>query len=279
MLNRGKEMLQSIVESPAVHRLGWALIHFLWQGVAIAIIYVGFDRLLRHLSSHSRYLLGLLSLVTMAACPIATFCVLSVDSSRGIDDVSIRNAFMTPSSSARIDDVRTSHSIANGAVNDTQIERHNVRPTVDGTYVMRRCVPLLVVGWFAIVALLSLRLTACCWATWRLPKRDATRVSMELEHRIKTLCRRLPIRRAVSTFESSLVSVPTTIGWLRPIILLPTAVISNLSAIELDAIFVHELAHIRRHDYLINFAQRIVETLLFYHPAVWWISGKIRTET
>jgi HEAT repeat protein len=84
--------------------------------------------------------------------------------------------------------------------------------------------------------------------------------------------------RPVLLLESALVRVPTVIGWLRPFILLPVGALTGLTTRQLEAIIAHELAHIRRHDYLINLLQAVVETLLFYHPAVWWVSRRIRQE-
>ena len=78
--------------------------------------------------------------------------------------------------------------------------------------------------------------------------------------------------------ESALVDVPTVIGWMKPVILLPASALAGLSPAQLEAILAHELAHIRRHDYLVNLLQTLVETLLFYHPAVWWLSRRIRIE-
>jgi beta-lactamase regulating signal transducer with metallopeptidase domain len=68
------------------------------------------------------------------------------------------------------------------------------------------------------------------------------------------------------------------IGWLRPVILLPVSVLAGLTPQMMEAILAHELAHIRRHDYLLNMLQTAIETLLFYHPAVWWVGRKIRQE-
>jgi hypothetical protein len=86
------------------------------------------------------------------------------------------------------------------------------------------------------------------------------------------------IRSAVAFIESSFVDVPMVIGWLRPVLLVPVAALSGLSAPELEAILAHELAHIRRHDYLVNFLQCVVEILMFYHPATWWITTVMRRE-
>jgi uncharacterized protein (TIGR03435 family) len=74
------------------------------------------------------------------------------------------------------------------------------------------------------------------------------------------------------------VSTPTVIGWLRPVVLLPAAALASLTVAQVEAILAHELAHIRRHDFFVNLLQTVAETLLFYHPAVWWISTRIRIE-
>ncbi len=90
------------------------------------------------------------------------------------------------------------------------------------------------------------------------------------------LARRLHIARRVTLLESGRVDVPTVIGWIRPVILLPASALSGLAPQQLEAILAHELAHVRRHDYVVNLLQTLVETVLFYHPAVWWLSRRIR---
>ena len=92
------------------------------------------------------------------------------------------------------------------------------------------------------------------------------------------LSRRLHIARHVRLLESTIVDVPTVIGWIKPVILMPASALAGLTPHQLEAILAHELAHIRRHDYLVNLLQTVVETLLFYHPAVWWLSRRIRAE-
>ena len=77
---------------------------------------------------------------------------------------------------------------------------------------------------------------------------------------------------------SSLVQAPVVVGWLRPAVLVPVGALAGLPADQVEALLLHELAHIRRHDYLVNLLQGVVEAILFYHPAVWWISGHIRVE-
>jgi hypothetical protein len=112
----------------------------------------------------------------------------------------------------------------------------------------------------------------------QLRSRDTSLPAEVLAQRVEALARRLSVSRPVRLAQSALVEVPTVIGVLRPLILLPATAMTGLSAEQLDAILAHEIAHIRRHDYFINLIQTVIETLLFYHPAVWWLSGRIRQE-
>ena len=89
---------------------------------------------------------------------------------------------------------------------------------------------------------------------------------------------RLGVERAVRLLHSARVQVPTVIGWLRPVVLLPVSCLTGLSPEQIEAVFCHELAHVRRHDYLVSVIQSVIETLLFYHPAVWWVSRQVRRE-
>src|SRR5207247_9522060 len=92
------------------------------------------------------------------------------------------------------------------------------------------------------------------------------------------LCCEIRVLRPVRILESALVQVPTVIGWMRPVVLIPASALAGLTPRQLEAVIAHELAHIRRYDYLVNLLQTAVEILLFYHPAVWWVSREIRQE-
>ena len=86
------------------------------------------------------------------------------------------------------------------------------------------------------------------------------------------------VSRHVSVIVTALIESPATVGWLRPVILLPPILLTGLSVSQIEAILAHEIAHIRRHDYFVNLLQMAAETLLFYHPAVWWASRQVRIE-
>ena len=96
--------------------------------------------------------------------------------------------------------------------------------------------------------------------------------------RVDALARRLGLEHPVRVIVASIADGPATVGWLRPVILIPPAVVMGITPAQLDALLAHEIAHIRRHDYLINMLQMAVETVFFYHPAIWWASKRIRIE-
>ena len=98
------------------------------------------------------------------------------------------------------------------------------------------------------------------------------------QRRLREIHQRLRISRPVLMLESGLTEVPVVIGFFRPVILMPLGLLTGFPAEHVEAFLIHELAHIRRCDYLVNLAQSFVEGLLFYHPAVWWISAQVRAE-
>ena len=131
--------------------------------------------------------------------------------------------------------------------------------------------------WMIGVLLLSARV-AGGWMGVRKLKRGASPADAELEDIVRRLQRRLRVSAPVRLCTSAAVRVPTAIGWLRPYILLPVTALTGLSEAQIVAILAHELAHIRRNDYLVNSLQTVIETLLFYHPAVWWVGRQMRLE-
>jgi hypothetical protein len=138
--------------------------------------------------------------------------------------------------------------------------------------------PQIVFVWLAGVAVLLARMTAGLWHVRRLQTGALAAKVSRWQAAAERIASRLGIRAAVHVVDSAHVDTPTALGWLRPVILLPIAALANLSPSQVEAILAHELIHIRRHDYVINIVQTVAETLLFYHPAVWWVSRQIRAE-
>ena len=130
------------------------------------------------------------------------------------------------------------------------------------------------------------RASRCSWSAWLVGcgtcavyRSDRSRPTRRAGRPQPTrIASRLGLRVAVHVVESALVDAPAAVGWLRPVILLPIAALANLTPSQVEAILAHELIHIRRHDFLVNLAQSVAETILFFHPGVWWVSGQIRAE-
>ncbi len=138
--------------------------------------------------------------------------------------------------------------------------------------------PYVVLGWLVGVFGLSAWHLGGWTQLQRLKRRMVREIGVPLQRRLEELSARLGLHRAVGLLESALVEVPTVVGWLRPVILLPASALTGLRPEQLEAILAHELAHIRRYDYLVNMLQTVVEILGFYHPAVWWVSRRVRIE-
>ena len=237
--------------------IGMALVHLLWQGALVAALLAT----ALHLTSRAnlRYALSCAALALLLALGVATAYV----------------SYETPVRILPITDVDT--AIANGsipagaafAVSD---------PWLDVTAFVRLHSRTLVLVWMAGVIVLAFRLGMSWRSAHRLAVRVASPAPAEWQVTVNRLAEAIGLRRAVRVLSTAAVEVPAVIGWLRPAILLPISTLGGLSPTQLEMILAHELAHIRRHDFFVNMLQSVVETLLFYHPAVWWISRQVRVE-
>jgi beta-lactamase regulating signal transducer with metallopeptidase domain len=251
------------LDTAAVERLGWALVHFAWQGALAGAVFAALHLGLRGASARARYALAAATLAAMALMPPITLLA-TRDRTAGAAAVATPRAAAVSSAAAP-----AGPAIAAGVVG----------PSVAGLRErIGRALPGIVGLWCAGVLVLSVRL----FGGWRLVRRlDRSARALgdgEAAVALARLVRRMRVSRPVRLLESAAVEVPTVVGWLRPAILLPAATLAGLSAAQLEAILAHELAHVRRHDYLAGLLQSAVETLLFYHPAVWWVSHRMRVE-
>jgi HEAT repeat protein len=142
--------------------------------------------------------------------------------------------------------------------------------------IVERSVPWLVLVWVAGVAVMSIRLAGGWWRTHALRVDGVSAAPVRAQDALAKLRTKLRITRAVGLVASARVTVPIVLGHVKPVIVIPAASFAGLDPSHLEAILAHELAHVRRHDYLVNLVQSVTETLLFYHPAVWWVSYQVR---
>jgi protein involved in polysaccharide export with SLBB domain/beta-lactamase regulating signal transducer with metallopeptidase domain len=250
-----------------------AIINFLWQGAAIgAVAALGFS-LSR--SPRIRYLIGIGALVLMAVAPITTAIVVARDGQVSASTVHSSLPSQVPDSG--------SSGLESGRGTDDRSEPWTVARGgwADASASVSRLIneqaTVVLALWLVGVAVLSARLT-WGWIGARRMTRRVTDAGASVKAVADQLIARLHIRARVRVVESVLVKVPAVIGAFTPVVLLPAAAMTGLSMAQIEALLAHELAHVRRHDYLVNLLQSAVETLLFYHPAVWLVSRRVRQE-
>jgi beta-lactamase regulating signal transducer with metallopeptidase domain len=249
--------LAQILAPELLKTLGLALLHFLWQGAAVAAIGAGALAIAR--TASARYAVGIATLVLMVAAPAVTFVMLQGPA------VGFRVATHQVVAVAPV-----THVAAPGA--------HAVNPTRESGFPSSGALLLVVQIWFAGVILFSLRTAGGLFLVARLRRRDAKPIAGELLAQCRELQDRLGITRAIQYCESLQLDAPAVIGWFKPVVLLPLSALTGLSEAQLRAVIAHELTHIRRFDAFFNLFQVAAETLLFYHPAVWWLNKRVRAE-
>jgi beta-lactamase regulating signal transducer with metallopeptidase domain len=243
--------------SPSVMRaMAWALLHFLWQGMVLAAVFASLMSIAR--SAAARYALAVSVLILMVAAPIATFFMLRNSGPIG------HPAIVVPSTPASMAAKPAQYASTQEPVSNEGISAD--------TFVW------LVRMWIAGVIFFSLRTAGGMLIVERLQRRKSVPVRAGLLETCLDLQRRLGIKRAVRFCQCNGLDVPAVIGWFRPVVLLPLTVLAGLSQAQLEAVIAHELAHIKRWDYFVNLFQIAAETVLFYHPAIWWVSRRIRQE-
>ncbi|WP_243302357.1 M56 family metallopeptidase [Geothrix oryzisoli] len=246
--------LLSLVREPWARNLGWSLLHFLWQGAALGLLAWLLLALLRGASAKARYGAACALLLLMAAAPVVTFLLLQRQAPAPAEPLSLTVAALTgePAGEAPLP--------------------LRMKAALDAA------LPWLLGTWALGVLLLSTRFLGSWIRVQRLRRRNSSPVPAEWHLVLSRLCRELRLSRTVRLLQSAAVEVPTALGWLRPIILLPACALTGLAPAQLEAVLAHELAHIRRGDFLVNLLQSLVEVVLFYHPAVWWLSARVRAE-
>ena len=275
-------LLESVASHPLAQSTGWALAHSVWQGALVALAFAAANRLLRESSAQARYVAGCAALALMAALPVTTvfFAGPPAPPAARIEPAASPDATKaaeTPPPASSVGERLMTSVFFDGVA----VDEGAAAPLAGWAGARFESVlPWLALAWAACVALLAARLAGGWARATRLARarrhaRDAVR---EWEQTLARLARRMRVNRAVRLCRSALVEVPTVVGWLRPVILVPLGALAGLTPAQVEAVLAHELAHVRRHDYLVNLLQSFVETILFFHPAAWWISGRVRAE-
>ena len=223
-----------------VPALGWVLLYFVWQGVIVGAVSAVLLWLLRQASARWRYAVCALALLLCLCIPLLHLLTL---------------------------------------LSGTSLAQLPMAAPPAWRAALQAWMPALVLAWSAGVGLMSLRL--CLGLAWvgKL-RRQAVAAPAIWQARLDALALRMGLRgsQQVPLKLHAGLSSPVTVGFWRPVILLPAALLSGMPVALLEALLAHELAHVRRWDYLVNLLQSVAEALLFFHPVVWWLSARMRAE-
>jgi beta-lactamase regulating signal transducer with metallopeptidase domain len=269
--------LIELMRHPSIAALAWALIHFVWQGALLGAVAFVVLRIGRPARASTRYAIGVATLAAMMLAFATTLFVLAQQRPMTSPDLGPPTA-----STAIMDAVRLRQGFGETGSMPLQtlpgLSRRSLGEAGRIDPIGPRAQSIIVVVWALGALAMMLRLFGGWVLTRRLATRATSAVSPAVDAAARAIAARLHVRRAVAILESNAVAVPTLIGWITPVVLLPAAALAGLTPDQLRAILAHELAHVRRHDYLVNLLQSVVETLLFYHPATWWVSARVRAE-
>jgi len=242
------------LHSPAALSIAEALLHSLWQGAVLALVMAASFRFIR--TSRLRYAAACAALVITAAASLATL------------------VYIGSSSADRPSTHAMPHPGAAGANGDAGVARSAGSPAV----LLQRALPWITPAWILGVLLLNFRQAASWMAARRLRRRGVCPAPDLWQQRLDAVRSRLKIAKPVVLLESCLTHAPLVVGHIRPVILAPVGVLAALPVEQVELILMHELAHIRRCDYLVNIFQTLIENAMFYNPGVWAISRAIRSE-
>lgn len=250
-------MFETFLNNPVLSSIALTLLHFVWQGVFVAAALKLVLLIVSNQSPLLRYSAASAAMVAMLALPIMTFLWIFQHYSPH---------FVATQALPAIDQI--SSAVGGNLSSNEQAWHSN----------LQQYLPYISLVWFACVLGLTMKLMVELTVVNRLPKAHTLPLSKTLEETFKRLVERLNLPIVPRLIVSLKAEVPMAIGWIKPVVLLPAHMVTGLSCAQLEMLLLHELAHIKRFDYLVNFLQTLVEITLFFHPAVLWVSKQMRQE-
>ncbi|SHG68713.1 M56 family metallopeptidase [Massilia sp. CF038] len=237
------------MNAPLIDSIGWTLLHFVWQGAVIGLASAVALAALRRAGPGARYLVACAGLLTCLLWPAAELTLRLSAGSEAVPLMRFTDAML----------VNTVNGASGGLL-----------------ALLQASLPLIVGFWAVCAAVLALRMAL--GLAWIGHTAARQRTDAHWQACASGIAAAFKVTRPVRLYVVERLASPLTVGWWRPVVLLPAALVSGMPPELLTALLAHEMAHIKRYDYLVNLGQNVIETVLFYHPAVWWLSGRVRDE-
>ena len=252
--------MNALLSNSITDALGWTLLHAVWQGFALVLPTALLVHILRDRSSALRYRVSVVSLLAQVLVSVGTFAW-------------VYKPAMAVSTPAALTTIPT-----NTEPMPWQLLTPPMPWPVQAQQFLTAHLSEFVLIYLIGVAVFALRLAGGWLYLQRLSRTAVQPVSKQLITVTESLRKAMQIGSVVRLRESARVAVPMVVGVLKPILLVPIGLVANLSVAEVEAVLAHELAHVKRHDYAVNLLQSVVEVLYFFHPALWWLSARVREE-
>ena len=260
-------LIESLVSAEFIRAFAWTLLHSLWQGGLIALIAAGLMMILHKHRPGIRYMILYILILLLPVFFVGTFLMIYNPANTGIHAVTPMHGPIWQAE--------------NSLAGNLQAIPVNEIPHAWYAYLVNlfeNQAKWLVLLWFTGFLVFLVRFSGSFLYVYRLKNHHLRPVDEHWKAELRNLSGKLGMHRTVMLAESTLARIPMTIGYLKPVILLPLGTLSGVPPQQIDAILLHELAHILRKDYLLNIFQSVIELLFFYHPVTWWLSGLIRQE-
>lgn len=252
-------MFEQLFNSPFLYSLSLTLVHFLWQGLLVALILKSLLFIVDKNKSKLRYTLATLAMLVNGILAVLTYTMVYPDTSSGMNN----NLSPIPLTSL-VNELTQQNAL---------FTYQELLPSI-----LAHSLPYLSLFWLATIIILASKLLIEIRNVNNLPKHSSVSPSLVLSVRFEELAKQIELTKTPKLLISLKAEVPMAIGWLKPVVLLPATMVTGLNSAQLEMLILHELAHIRRNDYLVNFLQTLIELLFFFHPSVHWVGKQMRNE-
>lgn len=250
-----------------IQAFGWTLIHSIWQILVIGIILRLLLLLFKDQSSNTNYLLSFSAYTLILIVSLFTFIGYFNDG----NGLSVSDRIIASTEFSGI------LSSGQPAQMESTIDSNQSLLSM-AVFFLSSNIHFIVGIWFCGLIILYIRFAGNYWYVQRLKSRNLIPLIGEWNSKLKELKHKIRVNKYIRIAESTAIQIPMVIGHLKPVILLPIGMLNALPVNQIEAIILHELAHIKRNDYFVNLIKSFIDIIYFYHPMIWWISGKIDNE-
>lgn len=265
--------IYSFLSKELVEAIGWTLFHSIWQAAVIAILLAIVLFFFNRFSAQTRYIISMISLLFILVAAVLTF----TESYQKTKEKAEIARLIKANPQLVVENFKKALQENSQESKSFFTTKAKIKWIVFKSYFQRHF-PFIFTVWLLGILFLILRFTGGIIYTNRMKYRNIAPVPEEWKEILNNLALQFKFRRKVKIWQSFSAKIPITLGYFKPVVLVPASLLTGLPADQIENIIAHELAHISRHDYLFNIIQSLIEILFFYHPAVWWISSVSRTE-